>query len=429
MGGERCARFGAVGDIVLSGRTASAMKRHGYMWPFEHVAPLLRDNDVLFGNLECALLPDDFPPNAVDPRGLTSTNDGASALRHAGFDVVSLANNHILDGGTVGMLHTAEVLRSAGIAPTGVGRTQEEARRPTLLNRAGLRWAFLSYAEDSNYTLSTTGPCHAYYEQDTVLEDIAAVRDTVDVVVVSVHADLEFLETPSPARRAAFRAFAEAGATVVLGHHPHVSQGMERVGSSLVVYSLGNFVSHAHSSPYLSPNLPSTAETFVLVAEIGINGVGAVTRRPVIIGPPPDERPAPAHGRARSDLDAVFERLDAAVTDDALVASRWRAVALERAAAACRSLGAARDSDSLVFGLGNLIHVAENRAWVDELLAVTSERWDQQRAWTAEHQRPSYSTAHLRPTEHRPRGARAIRRAGKLLRDVGRSLRAALGTQ
>src|SRR4051794_37278831 len=190
MGQESMTRFAAVGDIVLSGRTAAAMARDGLGWPFERVRALLDKADLLFGNLECPLLPADFPVDLVDPRGIASFADGAGALRDAGFDVVNLANNHILDGGTIGLRHTASALRAEGVHPLGVGDTQDEAWQPVVLERHGRAWGFLGAADDSDWTLSTTGPSHAYFEPERMLSEIEALRGVADVIVVSVHTGL-----------------------------------------------------------------------------------------------------------------------------------------------------------------------------------------------------------------------------------------------
>ena len=115
------------------------------------------------------ILPPEFPRDQLDPLAMACTVDGTPALEDAGFDVLNLANNHILDGGILGMFHTRDVVEARGIMAIGVGATQDEARRLRVLERSGLRWGFLCYAEDSVYTLSTSGPCHAYYEPTLVL--------------------------------------------------------------------------------------------------------------------------------------------------------------------------------------------------------------------------------------------------------------------
>src|SRR5208283_544683 len=117
----------------------------------------------------------------------------------------------ILDGGTVSMFSTRRAIESQGILTGGVGESQADARRMQTLEKNGLRIGFLCYAEDNNYSLCTRGACHAYYTREAVLEDIHRNRADVDVLIVSLHADLEFMETPSVPRRKNSREFARAG--------------------------------------------------------------------------------------------------------------------------------------------------------------------------------------------------------------------------
>ena len=338
-------------------------------------------------------------------------------MKDAGFEFLSLANNHILDGGTIGLLHTPKVLEDRGILSGGVGTTQDEARKLQVLDKAGLRWGFLAYAEDSNYSLSTVGPCYAYYEATAVLEDIASARDEVDVLVVSVHADLEFTETPSPRRREAFRQFAQAGATFVLGHHPHVPQGVERVGSSLVAYSLGNFVFHAHTSSYLSAHLPNTARSFVLLAEVSREGVQSFSRVPVQIAPAPGQRPVPATGLQAEATSRYLDELDRMVMDDALVRENWRDAAIQRMLVSLRYAASLDDPEAVLHTLAGLLLVAENRAWVDEVGEALAEVWDRQRRHVDPHHRPSFEPDRSKKPARQPA---LVEAKAKLRRLIGR---------
>jgi len=406
------ATFGAVGDIVLSGAAANQIQRRGAAWPFQEVLPILRRADVLFGNLESVVLPPGFPSGQLDSHAMASKFDGTLALVEAGFHVLNLANNHILDGGTSGMFHTRDLLEARGIIAAGIGLNQIEARRLRVLERSGLRWGFLCYAEDSNYTLSTNGPCHAYYEPTVILEDIARARSQVDVLVVSIHADLEFVDTPSPRRREVFRKFAHAGATLVLGHHPHVPQGVEQVGASLVAYSLGNFVSRAHTSAYLRAHLPNTARTFVLLVDVSRQGVHDFERVPVQIDPPPRERPRAEDGASAQALSAYFNELDRMISDDAVIAANWRAAAVQKLIATLRHAGERAEPQDALHLIGELLHVAENRAWIDEVEAAAAEIWTTQRSHVDLHHRPSFASSQLRRPKLRivPRVIRRLRR-------------------
>jgi poly-gamma-glutamate capsule biosynthesis protein CapA/YwtB (metallophosphatase superfamily) len=407
--------FGAVGDVVLSGAAAAELQTRGTGWLFEEVLPILRRADVLFGNLECVLLPPDFPVEKLDPRGLTTSVDGTAALQQAGFGVLSLANNHILDGGTSGLTHTRRAVEARGMLACGVSEAQEAAGRLHVLERAGLTWGFLCYAEDSNYTLSTRGPGPAYYEPASVLEDIARSRPEVDVLVVSVHADLEFVETPAVRRRDDFREFARAGATLVLGHHPHVPQGVERLGSSLIAYSLGNFAVPVHTSAYLSPHLPTTAQTFVLLVDVSRAGVLDFERVPVLIARSPGQRPVPAGGEEADALNAYLAELDGLVVDDERVAANWRAAAVGQLVLSIERAAALDDPDEVLHMVGRLLYVAENRAWADEVAAAAAEIWEEQRLQVDAHRRPGFAVRQFGRSARRPLAVRAAARLRRAL--------------
>jgi hypothetical protein len=399
MRGSGKATFGAVGDISFLKGVNVAAEAHGLDWPFERMKPQLDRADLLFGNMETVLIPPDYPRDQVDPRGLIAPFDGedvAAALRRAGFDFLNLAANHVLDAGVVGMDYTQAVLEAAGLMTAGVGHTQEEARQLYRLERNGITFGFLCYCEDSNYSLGTRGPCHAYYERESVLEDVAAHRREVDILVVSVHADLEFMPVPSMPRLRIFREIAAAGADIVLGHHPHVPQGCERVGKSLIAYSLGNFVFPAHTSVYMRSHGPHTAHSFLLLAEVTREGVQSFERVPFEIAAPPEERPVPLEGSARQAKLDYLAMLDAYLADEAFVRDTWREVARRRFASYLKAamhnssepkwrrwirtqiarfgFGPGPDVDRVIEEfVGRLCLTQENRNWMEEILAMGRE--------------------------------------------------------
>ena len=268
--------FGAVGDIAFRGELDEQARRHGADWPFEKMLPHLQRVDVLFGNMESVAIPPDFPEDQIDPAGLISRLPGeeiAAAIKQAGFDFMNLAANHVLDAGSIGMDYTKKTLEDAGLVTGGVGYTQAEARELKVIDCNGITFGFLCYGEDSNYTLGHTSPSYAYYELGTIVGDVEKHRADADVLIVSIHADLEFMPTPSLPRLRNSRAIAEAGAKIILHHHPHVPQGVEMVNGCLIAYSLGNFVFQAHTSEYMKNNGPHTAHSFLLLTEVGKDGV------------------------------------------------------------------------------------------------------------------------------------------------------------
>lgn len=389
MGQTRTVTFGAVGDIAFCDEPGRYMQSRGAGWLLERVRPVLSQADVLFGNMESVTLPPDYPDEAIYSRGMVTKYDGTPAVAEAGFDFLCLANNHVLDGGTAGMFHTKRLLERRGIAVGGVGRTEAEARRLVTLDKAGLRWGFLCYCEDCNYTFSSRGPGFAYYTREAVLEDIRRARPRVDVLVVSLHADLEFAETPCPERLANGRDFARAGATLVLMHHPHVPQGVERIGRSLVAYSLGNFAFDSHTSHYMKRNGPYTCLSFLLLAEVSRRGVEGFRRVPIRIDEPPDERPRPLAGAEARKALAYFARLDRALTREDLVARNWRQAALLRFRHTLRTIQETPSEDAALHLLAKTLFVAENRSWAIESYRALEEHWRKHHGRVDRLQRPS----------------------------------------
>jgi len=377
---KRTVTFGAVGDIDFTHECGQAIARHGFDWPFRRMLPHLRKADLLCGNMESITLPPEYPDDQIDPGGLVSKFDATPALEAAGFDLMVLANNHVLDGGQVGMFHTRRIIEERGIATIGVGADQAEARMMRTLDRGGIRFGFLAYCEDSNYTLSTRGPCHAYYRLGDVLADVAANRPKVDVLVVVIHGDLEFSPTPSLPRRDASRMIAQAGASIIIQHHPHVPQGVETVNGCLIAYSLGNFYFGAHSMPYMKENGPHTSHSFLLLAEVSKKGVESFTRVPFEIAPPPEERPAPLPGKARTEMLRYLAELDRQCQDDEVVRRNWRETAVRHLNLYLTRITQGKYAPQALIEdlLGRLLFVQENRLWVEEAFRVIQDNWTSQ---------------------------------------------------
>jgi len=395
--------FGAVGDIALAMGVSQGIATSGVQWPFERMAPILSRADLLFGNMETVLAPPDYPEHEIDRKALIATFAGpdcARALKDAGFDFLNLAANHVLDAGVVGMEYTRQTLEDAGLVTAGVGRTQSEARRPALVEVDGIRFGFLCYGEDSNYSLGTRGPCYAYYALDAVLEDVAKLRDSVDIVVVSVHADIEFMPTPSVPRLEQFRRIARSGANIILGHHPHVPQGCEMIDGCLVAYSLGNFIFPAYSLPYMKRHRADSAYSFVLLAEVARDGVRSFERIPFEIMPPPAERPHPAEGAVHDRMLRRFAELDGYLQDEDFLRRTWsdfakrhfesylrlavepvrpsRWQSFGRRVARRLGLDITPDIDLIVEELvGRLYFTAENRNCLEEVLRLARVAWEE----------------------------------------------------
>jgi poly-gamma-glutamate synthesis protein (capsule biosynthesis protein) len=165
------------------------------------------------------------------------------ALQVAGVDVVSTANNHARDCNGHGVEFTLDWLGQHGIAAAGSGRSAEEAHSGAVVERNGVRFGFLAYTYDqSNGNFKDIDQRVALLDVEAMRADVARMHERADVVIVSMHAGIEYLPKPVAQQTEFAHAAIDAGARIVVGHHPHVVQPWEHYGSGVIFYSLGNLV-------------------------------------------------------------------------------------------------------------------------------------------------------------------------------------------
>lgn len=244
MAGERLITLMAVGDIMLGdhpiciGHGVSAtIEKRGPTFPFLNVASILRSGDIVFGNLEAVL-----SNKAVNKKSLSSIQMRASpyaveGLTSAGFNILSLANNHILEHGEEALLETTSILPQHNIKYVGVDSNITKAREPLIIDVKSISIAFLAYCliPDRTAYISIDDP-------GEICLDVRKAKSQADIVVVSLHWGNEYVEKPSPFQIKLAHQIIDSGANVILGHHPHVLQGVESYKSGIIAYSLGNFI-------------------------------------------------------------------------------------------------------------------------------------------------------------------------------------------
>lgn len=238
-----------VGDILLGRQLGEEMERaRDYSIAFRNIRETLVAADITFGNLEgpfCEKGP--YPANGMIFRFRPAA---VESLTRAGFDAVSVANNHFGDAGEVCMEFSLDHLRQSRIAAVGAGRGFEEAHTAALLGRKGVRFAFLGYTYAArNDRPGNTHVVVAGRNAEQVRRDVAAARERADVVIVSLHDGAEYTRRVARETEEFARAAIEAGATAVFGHHPHVPQRVEHYRDGWIFYSLGNFVFQQNSPP------------------------------------------------------------------------------------------------------------------------------------------------------------------------------------
>lgn len=243
-------RISAVGDVMLGGTAAPVLAQQGYDYPFVHVGAVLKRSAAVFGNLEGPLTDGGTPAPDKQYVFRSPPEKVAPALKAAGFTVLSLANNHILDYGEAGLNDTLASLAQAHILHAGAGADDLTARAPAWFSAGGERVALLAYSltlPPSFYATADTGGT-AFGRERHVRADVAAARaQGADIVLVSFHWGQEGSTVLRDYQRLLAHAAIDAGADAVIGHHPHVLQGIERYGRGVVLYSLGNFVFGSYS--------------------------------------------------------------------------------------------------------------------------------------------------------------------------------------
>jgi poly-gamma-glutamate capsule biosynthesis protein CapA/YwtB (metallophosphatase superfamily) len=235
--------FHFVGDIAFTDLYDEIVLKHGPHFPFLAVQGLLSGCALLIGNLEGPLTANDRPfPDKTPLKGNPRYIQG---LRQGGFDVLNLSNNHILDHQEDGVKETISLLNKAGIKHFGYGNNREEAIRMACCEKDGVKLGFMGYTDipiDSPFWANEKTRGIAKIDVDTLPGEIRKSCEQVDFLVVSLHWGIENFWLPSPDQRILARKIIDSGADLVIGHHPHVIQGVENWKNGLIAYSLGNFV-------------------------------------------------------------------------------------------------------------------------------------------------------------------------------------------
>jgi poly-gamma-glutamate capsule biosynthesis protein CapA/YwtB (metallophosphatase superfamily) len=232
----------AGGDLLFDRGVRRWSEKAGVRNLLADLRPQFRASDLALANLECPLTTRLSPM----PKQYVFRCDPAVAedLRWAGLDVVSLANNHSIDQGRDGLLDTIQAVEAAGLVAVGAGGSQPEARRHHVMKVGEFRVAILGYVaipiEGVVFLEDRPGP--AQLQEESIVSDLAAARVDTDLVIVNIHWGSEFHPQPSPEQQRVGRLFIDGGATMVIGHHPHVLQPTERYKGGLIAYSLGNLV-------------------------------------------------------------------------------------------------------------------------------------------------------------------------------------------
>ncbi len=257
------------GDTLLGDHVGNHIDTHGVDYPWESVKEIFQKSDLALVNLECTVGTTGEPQDKqYTYRAKPETLEG---LVNAGVKGVSLGNNHSLDYGRECFVETLDNLDKYNIKYTGGGRNIEEALKPAIWEINGIKIGFIGFSRvtphvDWYATESRAGIVNGYDgNAKNVIQAVKQAKEKVDFLIVSLHWGTELADYPRDNDVIIAKELIDNGADCIMGHHPHVLQGIEFYRDRPIVYSLGNFVFGAKGE--------RTTQTFVFNMEINKDGI------------------------------------------------------------------------------------------------------------------------------------------------------------
>jgi len=234
-----------VGDIMLDRGVEWSINKYGkgdFKFPFLKVAEELNKADILVGNLESVI--SDKGQKVGSIYSFRAEPEAMEGLTFAGFDIVSVANNHIFDYSKAAMEDSFKRLKAAGIDHIGGGFNNEEAHSPIIKEINGVKIAFLAYTNlGSKYWLSGNEQSGiTSLTKEKLEEDIKEAKKQANLLIISFHFGDEYQTKSNSNQKFWAHLSIDSGADLVIGHHPHVVQEIEEYKGKYIAYSLGNFV-------------------------------------------------------------------------------------------------------------------------------------------------------------------------------------------
>jgi poly-gamma-glutamate capsule biosynthesis protein CapA/YwtB (metallophosphatase superfamily) len=242
-------KISAVGDIMLGGTAEPVLQELTYDHPFEKVSPLLKDSHIVIGNLEGPLTNRETPYSEKAYLFKTPPELVAPALKQAGFTIMNLGNNHIMDFGIEGLKDTMNALDTNHIQYVGADMNISLARAGKIIEARNQKIGFLSYSLTfpKSFWANSNKPGTAFGHEHEIKQDIRRMKRDADIIIVSFHWGHEKSTELRDYQPLLAHAAIDEGAAMVIGHHPHVLQAVEHYKKGIILYSLGNFTFGSYS--------------------------------------------------------------------------------------------------------------------------------------------------------------------------------------
>jgi len=216
------------------------MEKKGWIYPFKETKEILSEADLTIGNLESPI--SNFGKKINKIYTFRANPKAIEGLKLAGFDILTLANNHISDYGWPALKETIKILKENRIRPLGAGKNKEEALKPVIISLGNLKITFLGFNEIGTNCAKRNSPGTACAKESEIIQMIKKSKENSNLVVINFHWGEEFTNFPTLNQIEFAHNCIDSGADLVMGHHPHILQGIEIYKGKLIAYSLGNFV-------------------------------------------------------------------------------------------------------------------------------------------------------------------------------------------
>lgn len=246
-------KLACVGDIMLGEETSvgfgirSSSEKYGYDFPFKYIKEALTDNDFVFGNLEVPLTDINLNKDSLQLVRFRGSPNFAPVLKQMGFRILSIANNHSMQFGKDGLYDCIKHLNKNDIRCVGLQSENNRTKMETIkVNNQQIGFIAYSIQPSEEYRNESNIVSFVKDNTDLIIREVKTYSKNVNHLFVSLHWGHEFVNHPSDTQIQLAHSIINAGARGVIGHHPHVLQGIEIYNSGIIAYSLGNFIFDQH---------------------------------------------------------------------------------------------------------------------------------------------------------------------------------------
>ena len=268
-----------VGDNLIHSAVYAACRVspnvYDFTQAFSAVRPIIKNYDLSFINQESIIGGKDLGLSSYPQ--FNSPDELGDAVIDTGFNIINLANNHTLDKSEKGILYSTAYWKNKGIYAVGSYQSFEDRNSPVIKEKNGITYSVLSYTTLTNGFKVPSGKEYLVnlYDENQVKQDIENIRSKVDILIVSMHWGTEYTNTPTQSEIDEANYLSSLGVDIIIGHHPHVVQPITKIGKTVVIYSLGNFLSGQEDDKRigLMASLDITKKTTGPNVDISINNI------------------------------------------------------------------------------------------------------------------------------------------------------------